>query len=600
MPNSYVDIAIKRQALLERLKSSEVRNFALELRKIDVLVRMTILSIDTEVSSLPRARLGELLKKLESDQGAIFQQATSAFLERSADIAALHVSQEIIDLENTVDVRGTKLNDFTNKEIFSRVMRRPLATDGDLLEPWLRRFSDTETRRVSNAVRQGHSQGVTNQDLVRRIVGTKANNFKDGLTQTTRRNASTVVRTSVQHVASSARQEVWEANKDVVKRYQFLATLDRSTSRICRTLDNQEFEFGEGPIPPVHPNCRSTTIPILDDKFSFLSKGRTRSGEQGPVDADQSYYDWLNGQDEATQIEVLGESRAKLFRDGGLTAEQFRELQFDKNFVPLTLPQMQEIEPEAFRRAGILQTPNSTTSTPARDTRPTVFAELEEAGHEFGDTSYLSRLVEQPQIEFGENSFYATGPNGGRLVIGANTRRYAPEKRTLQTVTAHEHGHAIHQQHGWITYRGDTHPRVKEGFDQATQEVRGNRDFYAQLIGSHKGKVARTRNAGTAYRELKASLVANPKFRNLTEAQITESIGGIADTLGAITNNLIGWGHSDKYYRDRNFGDKKGHNMEFFAHAIENRHGYNEIFEEIAPELFNIMTSMIDDLYSTL
>lgn len=355
MPEAYINLAIRRQAILERLKSGEVKNFATEIKKIETLARRTIFELDEELSALPRTRLNNLLKLLEQDQGKIFRTATTAFLERSADIAAVYMSQELLDLNNTIDVRGTRLNDFTKKDIFRRVIQRPLSTDGSLLEPWVKTFTDKETDRVSKAVRLGHSQGLTNQEMVQRLVGTKARNFQDGMLQTTRRNASTVVRTSVQHVASSARQEVWEANKDVVKRYQFLATLDGVTSKICRTLDNQEFEFGKGPIPPVHPNCRSTTIPVLDDKFSFLSKGRTRSGLGGPVDAKTSYYDWLKNQDEATQIDVLGEARAKLFRDGGLTAERFRKLQFDKNFTPLTLEGMQKLEPEAFKKAGLIK-----------------------------------------------------------------------------------------------------------------------------------------------------------------------------------------------------------------------------------------------------
>lgn len=353
MDEAYINLAIRRQAILERLKSGEVSSFAKGIRELERLIRRTLLELDEDFGNLSRAKLNNLLRLLQNDQGVIFKATTASFLENAAGIAAVYMAQELLDLNNTVDVRGTRLNDFTSKDIFRRVRQRPLSTDGDLLEPWLRGFSNRETARVSNAIRMGHSQGLTNQEMVQNLIGTRARNFQNGLLQTTRRNASTVVRTAVQHVASSARQEVWEANTDVVKRYQFLATLDRVTSRICRTLDQQEFDFGKGPIPPVHPNCRSTTIPVLDDKFSFLSRGRTRSGEQGPVSANTQYYDWLGRQNRATQIAVLGPTRAKLFRDGGLTAERFRELQFDRNFTPLTLEDLRKIEPEAFERAGL-------------------------------------------------------------------------------------------------------------------------------------------------------------------------------------------------------------------------------------------------------
>lgn len=350
---SYIDLAIRRQAMLERIKSGQVRDFAKEIKKVEKLIQQTILGLDGELSGLSHTKLNRLLAQLQADQATIYRAATASFLASAADISALYASQEILDLKKTVDLRGTKLNSFTKKEVFAKVIKRPLTTDGELLEPWIKKFSAKEITRINGVVRNGHALGKTNQEIVRQIVGTKARNFKDGIMQTTRRNASTVVRTSVQHAASAARQETWEANDDVIDAYELLATLDSVTSTQCRALDSQVFEFGKGPIPPIHPNCRSTTIPVLNKKYSFLSEGRTRSAETGPVSADTSYYEWLNRQGKATQIEVLGPTRAKLFRDGGMSAERFRELQFDSNFAPLTLDEMRVIEPEAFKLAGI-------------------------------------------------------------------------------------------------------------------------------------------------------------------------------------------------------------------------------------------------------
>lgn len=354
MADSYIDLAIRRQAILERLKSGEVVNFAREIAKVEKLIRRAFADLEGDISGMSRTRLNAFMIQLQKDQAAIFSAGTQAFLKRTADIAAVYMAQELLDLKNTVDVRGTRLNDFTKKDLFKKVIQRPLSTDGDLLEPWIKDFTNRETYRVTKAIRAGHSRGLTNQELVQKLIGTKARKYKDGILQTTRRNGSTIVRTSVQHVASSARHEVWEGNPDVVSRYRFLATLDATTSPICRSLDQQEFDFGQGPIPPVHPNCRSTTIPVLNPKFSFLEKGRTRSGEEGPVGAGVTFYGWLRTQPVAKQRDVLGVTRAKLFANGGLSAERFRQLQFDKNFAPLTLAEMSKLEPEAFKRAGLL------------------------------------------------------------------------------------------------------------------------------------------------------------------------------------------------------------------------------------------------------
>lgn len=350
---SYIDLATKRQVMLERLKSGQVRDYAKVIKKLEKLIRQTLLALEDEVGEMSRTKLNKLLSQLQADQAAVFKTGTTALTANLADISALYMSQEVVDLKRTVDLRGTKLDSFTKKEVFAKVINRPLTTDGQLLEPWIKNFSNREVARVNNTIRAGWSQGKTNQQLVQEILGSKARKYKDGVLNTTRRNASTVVRTSVQHTASAARQETWEANRDVVDKYEFLATLDRITSTQCRALDGEVFEFGKGPIPPIHPNCRSTTIPVLNEKYSFLSTGRTRSGETGPVSADQSYYDWLKKQPVSVQKEVLGPTRAKLFKDGGMSAERFRELQFDRNFEPLTLDEMRVLEPEAFEAAGL-------------------------------------------------------------------------------------------------------------------------------------------------------------------------------------------------------------------------------------------------------
>ena len=349
--DSYLDIALKRQAILERLKSGQVRDFAKEIKKIDQLVRVAIGTLEDEFSNLTRAQLENLIALLRVDQNKVFAAATQSFLAETERLAAVYMNQELLDLNNTVDLRGTKLKSFTNAKLYKNVIQRPMGTNGDLLQPWVKNLTTTEINRVEGAIRAGHSRGLTNQQMIRSIVGTKSRNFQDGVLQTTRRNASTMVRTSVQHVASSARQELWEANKGVVTRYKFIATLDRKTSKQCRSLDSQEFDFGKGPVPPVHPNCRSTTIPVLNPKYRFLSTGRTRSAFGGPVSSDTSYYDWLRNQTASTQNDVLGKTRAKLFRDSGMSAEKFRALQFDRNFEPLTLKEMQRIEPQAFKRA---------------------------------------------------------------------------------------------------------------------------------------------------------------------------------------------------------------------------------------------------------
>ena len=157
----------------------------------------------------------------------------------------------------------------------------------------------------------------------------------------------------MQHVASTARFQTWDANADLLTGYQWVSTLDSRTTQQCRSLDGQKFKLGEGPRPPLHIGCRSTTVADLDDGLDFLDEGATRSSLTGPVDADLTYYQWLKRQPAAFQDSAIGPKRGKLLRAGGLSAERFSELQLDRNFQPLTLAEMRQLEPQAFARAGI-------------------------------------------------------------------------------------------------------------------------------------------------------------------------------------------------------------------------------------------------------
>lgn len=355
MADDYQSLAIRRQVLLERLKSGQFKEFSAVFKELERLIKSAFVELDYIFEDMSRTRLENLIQKIRKDQGAIFAAAIESFTVQLFSIAQIAQAQEILDLKKTLDLRGTKLNQFTKIDLQKLVLKRPLSTNGQLLSSFIKDFSDNETERVANVIRLAWSQGKTNSEAVDAVLGITARGSirRGGAMDTIRRNASSVVRTSIQHVASSARMEIWKTNPDVVRRYRWLSTLDRRTSGACKALDRQEFEFDKGPVPPIHPNCRSTTLPITNPKYDFLDVGKTRSAEFGPVAAETDYYQWLKRQNPEVVKEALGPTRAKLFLDGGMSADRFRELQFDRNFEPLTLAEMRKIVPEAFSKAGL-------------------------------------------------------------------------------------------------------------------------------------------------------------------------------------------------------------------------------------------------------
>lgn len=534
---SYIDLAIKRQVMLERLKSGQVRDFAKVIKDIEKLVRQTLLGLDEDVGEISRTKLNKLLSNLRTDQAAVYKTGTTAFTKNLTDISGLYASQEILDLKKTVDLRGSKLNSFTKKDVFAKAIKRPLTTDGQLLQPWIKDFSNREVVRVNNTIRAGWSQGKTNQQLVQQIIGTKAQNYKDGILQTTRRNASTMVRTSTQHVAGAARQETWEANRDVVDKYEFLATLDRSTSSQCRALDGQKFDFGKGPVPPIHPNCRSTTTPVLNEKFSFLSEGRTRSGETGPVSAEQSYYDWLKNQPASVQNEVLGPTRAKLFQSGGMSAERFRKLQFDKNFEPLTLDQMRAIEPKAFKAVGIGVT------TPRPKVGPSVYDGLIET-HGDIDKVFVGE-VEKAVGAFPLNIMTKLKANGYKVDVGERITIIRPDlkgvhPRGWSAGMTWDHAEGF-QTRGRIAV-AKTRKIIGNGFVKSTrmQSIVGHETGHAVDLAY---KISTTPEFVTEWKRLKRKF---GKDRNL-KYFMQKGAAGPSETMAELFGQMYGEGRYTKF-----------------------------------------------------
>ena len=106
----------------------------------------------------------------------------------------------------------------------------------------------------------------------------------------------------------------------------------------------------------VSHNCRSGQVPVLKsykelgiDLPEIEVNGRTRASMDGQVPKETSYADWLKNQSLARQTDVLGETRARLMRDGKLGMDAM----YDSKGRYLTLDELRQRDAEAFKRAGL-------------------------------------------------------------------------------------------------------------------------------------------------------------------------------------------------------------------------------------------------------
>ena len=343
MPKHYTpegkvihDLTIRFQVYLERLKAGQLRSADVAIRAFDKDIGKALNSMTDKAS---RRQIESMLKGLAKDMYATTDSFTESYMKTLREFSKYALTFNANTMNLILPPGAKAVGTISAAAAWSGILSEPIQATGTMLEPFIRSWGASTVRKVESAVRVGFAQGKTVGEITRAIRGTKAANFRDGiLGGVTKREANAMVRTSLQHVNNSAQQMMYADNSDIIEGYIWISTLDNRTSSSCRSLDLQQFEVGKGPVPPIHVNCRSTTIPKIAG-VDLLSE-TTRASADGQVPADMNYYQWLKTQSPEFQDEVLGKTRGKLFRDGGLSTDEFASAQLDRQFEPLTLAEM--------------------------------------------------------------------------------------------------------------------------------------------------------------------------------------------------------------------------------------------------------------------
>lgn len=348
MPDIKDDFS-RHAHFVEQYKNSNVNKFEAFLRRVARGLRGELLKTNTVTS---QSRIEAKLKFVEELITTEFTAYTDEIVEQ---IELFAVSEAGFVAETVKNASGVSFTLPSDAQLIAAVNARPFNTK--LLRDYLKDFTSQQAKAVSNAVSMGFYEGKTTPEIVRDIIGTKAQNFKNGTLHTSRTSAETMVRTALSHTSAVARNKTYEDNDDLIPYYEWVSTLDGATSPICRKRDGMVWRVNKGPLPPAHFNCRSSTAPMFKEDVTKVKvskenptglikkpQGGTRASMDGQVSADLTYNDWLKRQTKAFQVDVLGKQKAELFRKGGLTMDQF----VNNKGQELTLDQLQAKYPTAW------------------------------------------------------------------------------------------------------------------------------------------------------------------------------------------------------------------------------------------------------------
>ena len=333
--NAYNDIILNSVNELRLIEDFDESARAARLRSIIAQLKESLATWagdSTEITANELQGLAELQSDFVEDQLKRVLPRGSRDIVRSVEISPQFAQSVVVTDPTQINV--VALSD----DLFAAVQGAPQTfsltaaqgavitlPNGQVVEKAFRGIAEDQAELFRQVVRSGLLSGETTMQISRRLKGRLRFNQPGSarqiaaaggqVTTVANNQVQALIRTSINQVANAASQQVYEANQDITKKYRYVATLDSRTSSICAALDGREFEYGKGPMPPQHFNCRSTTVPVIDyDNLPFDAppEGK-RAAQGGMVPADQSYGQWLANQSEATKAEVLGKSKVPYF-----------------------------------------------------------------------------------------------------------------------------------------------------------------------------------------------------------------------------------------------------------------------------------------------
>lgn len=331
-------------------------------------------------------KLESLQKYITSVRTKAWDEIDELWLSEMIDLATEEAKISAVTVSTTVPV-------LLDLKAPPPALLRAIATsrpfEGRTLKQWATSLRKKDINRILDQIKIGMVQGETSAVIARRVVGTKNLKGRNGVTALTRRGADAITRTAVNHIANAARREFYKDNKEYFKEEQYVATLDSRTTPVCRAHDGKRFPVGEGPLPPLHWACRSLRVAVINgevigrrpakpvteqqllreySKKNGWDKVRNRNalpfGHKGTYDsfkaqrvreltgtvpAKTTYQNWLTTQSTDFQDDVLGVTKGRLFRKGGLKLDKFVNRTGDE----LTLSQLADKHAAAFRSAGL-------------------------------------------------------------------------------------------------------------------------------------------------------------------------------------------------------------------------------------------------------
>jgi SPP1 gp7 family putative phage head morphogenesis protein len=317
-----------------------IQSRAIIVKLLENLEKELIAKVADGVTDWSKARIDKQLKEASTVIKQYYDDAAGIAKDTTTNVAQVSASATtdslLMAVGNQVAMAAIPTASYLETLAGNTIIQGAVQRD------WWSRQSEDTVFKFQSAVRQGLVAAETTPQIVKRVRG---------VLDISKRNAETLVHTSVQSVANTTREKIFADNDDVMSGKEWSSALDRRTCPTCGALDGKRWTTDSKPIshsmayqiPPKHFRCRCSMIPVLKTwkelgiNMDELSDN-TRASMEGQVN-DKTFEDWLKRKTESDPTfadRTLGKGRAELWRNGKITMDQMIS-----GGQPLTLSQLQ-------------------------------------------------------------------------------------------------------------------------------------------------------------------------------------------------------------------------------------------------------------------
>lgn len=267
---SYVDA-------MKNLTSSEFKEWKMTLEEYEKEIDRLFKAGEEELANKLRIELETLAMKSRITRLDSLKTQIDIELNRKAsrdyDVVKKGISDVYRDFYTitTSDFGLTGVNTVLPDKVLRRLLNQPWSGANFSERIWGN--AETLGKVLKQEIIQSFIQGISVKDLSDRIQ----NRFI-----TDRKNTERLVRTELNHALNETTKLSYEEAE--IEEYEYLAEIDGRTSDICRELNGQKFKMKDAKVgvnyPPMHPYCRSTTVPVIDYENFGKKKGENKKVEE--------------------------------------------------------------------------------------------------------------------------------------------------------------------------------------------------------------------------------------------------------------------------------------------------------------------------------